>query len=147
MTSRCTVEQHWQWYISAMTVVKLKSVDKRTMAAYWTIIFTALAVGAAAIWLLFRRNRQRQAREWQRRGLKGVSMRNPLLATFLKKRMELEKDELIKKEGKVWGFTMLNGYTILVADPELVQQVLSNQFTNFLNRRVTFVDFFKCLKF
>ncbi len=74
-------------------------------------------------------------------------MRNPLLATFLKKRMELEKDELIKKEGKVWGFTMLNSYTILVADPELVQQVLSNQFTNFLNRRVTFVDFFKCLKF
>lgn len=63
-------------------------------------------------------------------------MRNPLLGIFLKERMELAKDELIKKEGKVWGFIMMNSYTILVADPDIVQQVLSNQFTNFINRRV-----------
>ena len=45
-------------------------------------------------------------------------------------------DEHVRRLGKVFGFDVGNSPTILVSEPEILQQVLSKDFTNFVNRRV-----------
>ena len=77
-------------------------------------------------------------RAFSERNLKYVSLGNFLTATIRKERIELTKSKAINKEGPVFGFTMMNKYTIMIADAEMAGIVLSKQFTNFTNRRVSF---------
>lgn len=79
---------------------------------------------------------QRNKQEYERRNLKFVKVANLFFATLTKRRVEIAKDEAIKREGKVFGFNMLGAYTVLIAVPELIQEILHKDFTNFTNRRV-----------
>lgn len=58
-------------------------------------------------------------------------------ALFKRDRAELKRDEEIRKYGKVFGFYLLGSYNISIAEPELIQLVMSKEFTNFTNRRVS----------
>ncbi|KAH7639178.1 cytochrome p450-like protein [Dermatophagoides farinae] len=50
-------------------------------------------------------------------------------------RIELISQENIKKIGKVYGWEMFGGINLTIAEPELIQLILSKEFTNFPNRR------------
>ena len=105
-----------------------------------TLTIIAITTIVVAIFAWQRYTDSVAEREFARRNLKHVKMGNMIRAVMSKEKLEVTKHETIKKEGPVWGFSMMGKYTIMVADPELVQQVLSNQFTNFTNRRVRFVS-------
>ena len=51
-------------------------------------------------------------------------------------RIEVVKDAVIKREGPVFGFNMLNKKTIMVADADMIQSVLIRDFTKAPNRRI-----------
>lgn len=101
-----------------------------------TLTIIAITTIVVAVFAWQRYNDSVAEREFARRNLKHVKMGNMIRAVMSKEKLEVTKHETIKKEGPVWGFSMMGKYTIMVADPELVQQVLSNQFTNYTNRRV-----------
>jgi len=100
-------------------------------------IFLAASVLTALFWLYTRWSDFRCRQAFAQRNLKYVNLGNLFVDIVLRRRVELKKDALIKGEGKLWGFSMLGRYTVLVAEPELIQQVMSKEFTNFTNRRVS----------
>lgn len=63
-----------------------------------------------------------------------VTMPNTI--TMVVKRIDIEplKKEAIEKNGKVFAFNFMFTDSILVADPELLQIILSKEFTSFVNR-------------
>ncbi|OTF72996.1 cytochrome P450-like protein, partial [Euroglyphus maynei] len=48
--------------------------------------------------------------------------------------------ENVKRVGKIFGSEMFTGINITIAEPELIQLVLSKEFTNFPNRRKFSID-------
>ena len=54
-------------------------------------------------------------------------------------RIELISQENIKKIGKVYGWEMFGGINLTIAEPELIQLIMSKEFTNFPNRRVRII--------
>lgn len=75
-------------------------------------------------------------KEFQKRNVKYVKVANLFYAMISNVRVELVKENLIQREGNVFGFNMLGKRTILVAEPEIIQLVLSKEFANFVNHRV-----------
>lgn len=53
-----------------------------------------------------------------------------------RKRFELLNDEGVQRFGPVFGFKSLGSITIMIAEPELIQLILSKQFSHFTDRRV-----------
>ncbi|XP_027196234.2 cytochrome P450 3A56-like [Dermatophagoides pteronyssinus] len=74
------------------------------------------------------------------RGIRHQKLPSFFSVLLSKKRLELESFENIKRVGKVYGFEMFGGVNIAVAEPELIQVVLSKEFTNFPNRRKFNID-------
>ena len=73
-----------------------------------------------------------------KRNVKHTSFGNLLILSIKKTRIELFRDEIIKREGDLLGALQLHQPTIFMIQPDLVQQVLSKNFTSFTNRRVNF---------
>ena len=101
-----------------------------------TVLLCA-AILSTAFWYFFYWYDEKNRRAFKERNLKYVNLGNMFFDIIMKRRIELKKDNVIKKEGKVFGFNMLGKPTILLAEPELIQTVLSKEFTNFINRRVS----------
>ena len=59
-----------------------------------------------------------------------------LSALWNKTRIELVLQKNIQKIGKVYGFEMFGGINLTIAEPELIQLIMSKEFTNFPSRRV-----------
>lgn len=64
-------------------------------------------------------------------------------------RVELEEQKHLQKYGPIFAYKLFGSLTIMVAEPEIVQLVLSKEFTSFINRRVSqsllfslLIDFF-----
>lgn len=56
---------------------------------------------------------------------------------FLGKQRVLIEQEAIKKHGPIFGTTIFGTKTIYVAEPSLIQLIMSKEFTSFTNRRVS----------
>ena len=84
--------------------------------------------------------------ECDRRGIKYVPIGNNLLAAVLKRRQEDEIREAVKQHGPVFGFSFQGTLAVMVAEPELLQIVLSKEFTNFVNRQVRIIFLVNTLK-
>ena len=95
-----------------------------------------ISLVATSFWFLLHWFDEQSRRAYAARGLKYVQMGNMFVDIVLKRRIELKKDAAIKREGMLFGFNMLGRNTVLMAEPELIQQVVSKEFTNFTNRRV-----------
>ena len=83
---------------------------------------------------------QRSQQEFAKRNVPYKHTNGFLWAWLRSERIEWSNDAIIRNEGlKNFGFNMLFKPTILVSDPEIIQLVLSKEFTHFVNRRVCFV--------
>ena len=104
------------------------------------ILFTLVVVGVSvvAVWLLLtnRRNR-RDRREIESRNVKYVPQPNLMMTILRKVPLHLLTEEVIRTHGSVYGYSMLGTYNVMIGEPELIQTVLSKEFTNFTNRRVS----------
>lgn len=70
------------------------------------------------------------------RNLKFVNVENFFVEAFKGDFPGKRKDLIVKKEGKAFCFNMFFKFCVLLADPELIGQILSSEFTSFTNRRV-----------
>lgn len=101
------------------------------------LLIIATAVIGAVIYYLIQWSTQRSHEAFKDRGIPYIPLPNVLTIMIRKARTELIKDEIIKREKvKAFGFIVLKTKTIVVADPDITGQVLSKEFTNFINRRV-----------
>ena len=73
-----------------------------------------------------------------RRKVKFVPQENLFVAILKKIRLELKRHDDLQKHGNVFGHVLMGAPTIVVSDPELIELVLSKNFTSFVNRRVSF---------
>ena len=89
------------------------------------------------IWYWLKHNDDVSGREFAKRNLKYVKISNLFKSILTKERIELLKTEAIKREGSVFGFNMLNKYTVMLTEPEIIQTILNKEFTNFTNKRVS----------
>ena len=101
-------------------------------------VFLIVSILGTVLWYYLYWAEERSHQAFAKRGLKYVSLGNLFVDVILKRQTWLKKDAAIKKEGKLFGFRMLGKYTVLLAEPELIQTVVSKEFTNFTNRRVSF---------
>ena len=102
------------------------------------ILLGTILIGAAIAWyLVVSTIRDRQlTREYAARGLKRVPM-NMLWNTFRQIPFEQSAYELVRREGRIYVDKSFNTTTIVCAEPDLIQLILSKEFTNFTNRRVS----------
>lgn len=101
-------------------------------------IIVGLILVGIFIYLWLQWNEKRSQHAFKIRGVRYIPQTNTIISLMRKERTELTKHEIINREKvKTFGFNLLNTYTILVADPDIAGQVLSKNFTTFINRRVS----------
>lgn len=99
-------------------------------------IIVGLILVGIFIYLWLQWNEKRSQHAFKIRGVRYIPQTNTIISLMRKERTELTKHEIINREKvKTFGFNLLNTYTILVADPDIAGQVLSKNFTTFINRR------------
>lgn len=106
--------------------------------AILTLVAILVAVVATLYGLfsyLSARNEEESRREFARRRVPYLPQPNAFLQSIKKERLEVKRDELIKANGKLFGFNFLNRRTVLCAEPDIAQLVMSKEFTSFPNRR------------
>lgn len=91
-------------------------------------------------------NDHRSRKEFAKRNLKYVKVANLFFAQIFGKRVEITKSAAIEQYGSVFGFNMLGQYTILVAEPELLDSILCTNFAYFAIKRV-WLSFFQIFLF
>ncbi|KAI2811727.1 Thromboxane-A synthase [Blomia tropicalis] len=96
---------------------------------------TLVAILTVLIWYYFNWSEKSLQQYFKQRNIQYISLGNMFIDILLRRRIEIKKDELIKKFGTIFGFYMVGKPTILVAEPELIQQVVAKDFTTFNNRR------------
>lgn len=103
---------------------------------FWTIIFTIIILLFVTLYIygIIKSNRLRK--EILQMNIPYVKQPSLLYALLFHVRMELLHLKFIKQWGNVYGFDLLGGINIIVADPNLIQLILSKEFSNFANRRV-----------
>lgn len=101
---------------------------------------TRLLLGVSTLtvaWLAYNKycdwQNKRKAAE---RNLKFVNVENFFVEAFKGDFPGKRKDITVRREGKAFCFNMFFKFCISLADPELIGQVLSSEFTSFTNRRV-----------
>lgn len=80
-----------------------------------------------------------QAKNKQNAQLRNVDfrpMKHEMWLMLSGSHFELEEQKHIQKYGSIFAYNLFQTITIMVAEPELVQLVLSKEFTNFIDRRV-----------
>lgn len=98
---------------------------------------TTLALFVAfIIYYLFQRANANNKLEAKKRNLQYYGMHNTFVYLFINKKVYEEELEYIKKFGTYFGFNLLNNFTVMLSEPDLIQQVLSKDFTTFTDRRV-----------
>ena len=97
------------------------------------VLFLLFALGIFSLW-----NNFRSKREFAKRNLKFVKVTNLFFATIFGERVEVTKSVAIEKHGRIFGFNMLGQYTIMVAEPELLESIMCTNFVHFAEKRVGF---------
>lgn len=101
------------------------------------LLFCAFLALIPILWLYSRWSEKETLGELARRNVPYVAQPNIFLSILRKERLEEPKHALIAKHGNVFGFRFLGEYTILIAEPDIAQQILSKEFATFTNRRVS----------
>lgn len=103
---------------------------------FWTILITILILLFVSLFIYEQIKSNRLRDEILRMNIPYVKQPSLLYVLLFHVRMELRQLEFIKQWGNVYAFDLLGGINILVADPNLIQLILSKEFTSFANRRV-----------
>lgn len=114
---------------------------------FLTIFALGIAFLLTAIWYFLRQSEESSISQFAKQNVRYIAQPNAFFQTLKKERLEVARHEIIKKEGKIFGFNFLGSTTIVAAEPEIAQLVLSKEFTSFTNRRVSFqLSFFAVFK-
>ena len=97
---------------------------------------TLLVIVIVAYVVYHRRSTEKARSEIESRNVPYYQPRHIILSFLLGERIEDVVKAALNKMGKIYGSYSLGTYNIMVAEPELLQLVLSKEFTNFTNRRV-----------
>lgn len=77
-------------------------------------------------------------REILKRGIDFQKHNNFLKSMWTRERIELTQQRILKTLDKtIYGFDMFGTIHLVVAEPDLIQSILSKEFQNFPNRRVS----------
>lgn len=109
-----------------------------------TFLLTGFLVIIATVWLLKTCNRKKNAHliaQLKEQKIPFVAMPNFLVQAFLGKHRGRLELAAIQKHGRVFGTQLFGSKTIVVAEPTLIQQIVSKEFASFPNRRVCFIFF------
>ena len=101
----------------------------------------SLAIGSTLLWLYSKLQNAKTRRRFRKRNIQYVDFPGFISLMFNSKHFEKVEYEYVQKYGKVFATKMFGSDTIFVTEPELIQQVLSKEFTSFTNRRVSRVFF------
>ena len=107
----------------------------------FTVIIATIVLVISLGYLFFQRKNKQFIASLTSRGIRYQPQSSLLEILIFKKRVELESLKNVKSVGKIYGFIMFGGINLVVAEPELIQLVLSKEFTNFPNRRVRLIIF------
>ncbi len=98
-----------------------------------------VAVSGTLLWVWLKWKDAQLRRQFRDRNIQFVDFPNLISQSFSKKHFEQEEYDRVKKYGKIFATKIFGQPTIFVADPELIQLILSKDFTSFTNRRVSFL--------
>lgn len=105
---------------------------------YWHLALALLAILVPSIWIWLDYSEKKRKSQYELvRNVIYRPLPNLFFETLKKSRFEILTYKNILEHGKVFGADLLSNKNIVIAEPELLQIVLSKQFTNFTNRRVT----------
>lgn len=105
-----------------------------------------VAVSGTLLWVWLKWKDAQLRRQFRDRNIQFVDFPNLISQSFSKKHFEQEEYDRVKKYGKIFATKIFGQPTIFVADPELIQLILSKDFTSFTNRRVSFLGYPSSLK-
>ena len=101
-------------------------------------IFIVTLIGIVSYYIIkSKRANSKIRQEYVQQNIAYANMPNFFISMIKKKRQDLIEHELVLKNGKVFGVNLMSFKTIYIAEPELIQLVLSKEFTSFTNRRVS----------
>ncbi|XP_075589004.1 cytochrome P450 3A24-like [Dermatophagoides farinae] len=101
----------------------------------FTVIIATIVLVISLGYLVFQRKKNQCIASLTSRGIRYQPQSSFFRILIFKERIELESLKNVKSVGKIYGFIMFGGINLVVAEPELIQLVLSKEFTNFPNRR------------
>lgn len=101
------------------------------------ILTAAVVILITAVYLYFKQKWAGLRKDLEQRNIPYATMPSLFSVFFLKKRIERIQEEKVRENGKIFGFIQMNIINIILAEPELIQLVLSKEFTNFPNRRAS----------
>ena len=104
---------------------------------YFEVIIGAIVITLALIYYYIKRKEESIRNKFTSQQIKYVKTPNILIQAYKGLRAELYEYEQVKKWGKVFGTRFLGSPTIFLCEPELIQLIMSKEFTNFTNRRAS----------
>ena len=107
----------------------------------FTVIIATIVLVISLGYLVFQRKKNQCIASLTSRGIRYQPQSSFFRILIFKERIELEALKNVKSVGKIYGYIMFGGINLVVAEPELIQLVLSKEFTNFPNRRVRLIIF------
>ena len=103
-------------------------------------LLTAIILIFTSIYLYLRNRSKSAIANLQSRNIPIAEQPSFFSALWNKTRIELISQKNIQKIGKVYGWEMFGGINVTIAEPELIQLIMSKEFINFPNRRVRIVS-------
>ena len=103
-------------------------------------LLTVIVLTFTSIYLYFRHRSKLAIANLQSRNIPIGEQPSFFSALWNKTRIELVSQKNIQKIGKVYGWEMFGGINLTIAEPELIQLIMSKEFTNFPNRRVRIIN-------
>ncbi|XP_075675795.1 cytochrome P450 3A31-like [Dermatophagoides pteronyssinus] len=98
-------------------------------------LLTAIILIFTSIYLYLRNRSKSAIANLQSRNIPIAEQPSFFSALWNKTRIELLSQKNIQKIGKVYGWEMFGGINVTIAEPELIQLIMSKEFINFPNRR------------
>ena len=104
---------------------------------YFQGIIAAIVIILAFIYYRKKRKDENIRKKFASQQIQYVVTPNFLVQVAKEVRTELYEHDQVQKYGKVYGTVLLSSPTIFLCEPELIQLIMSKEFTNFTNRRVS----------
>ena len=100
------------------------------------ITVVSMSIFLLGIWFYYRIEKKLRTK-FKEYNLKYVSIPNLVWVQLKGQRLEKIELQKIKENGTVFGASIFMTPAFVVAEPELIQIILSKEFTNFTDRRVS----------
>ncbi|KAJ6223145.1 hypothetical protein RDWZM_001690 [Blomia tropicalis] len=107
---------------------------------YFQGIIAAIVIILAFIYYRKKRKDENIRKKFASQQIQYVVTPNFLVQVAKEVRTELYEYDQVQKYGKVYGTVLLSSPTIFLCEPELIQLIMSKEFTNFTNRRRIEID-------